>query len=49
MTHSVKVNNPKTEKPAIDPFANIDQHKTLFPMVHDTIGFVRETDLAFAI
>ena len=32
---------------AIDSTANISQHKILFPMVHNTIGFARETNSPF--
>ena len=39
----------KQTKLAAGSVANIDQHKILFPMVHNTIDFVRETNLFFAL
>ena len=35
------------QKSAIDSIANIDQHKILFLIVHNTIAFVREINSFF--
>ena len=36
------------QKSAVGSTANVDQHKILFPLVHNTIGLVTETNLPFA-
>ena len=43
-----EVQYPKNgQKSAIDSIANIDQHKILFLIVHDTLGFAWETSSYF--
>ena len=49
MTDSLKVNHPKIYKISYSAIANNDQHKVLFLMVHNTIGFARETNSPFKL